>query len=83
MKVKVKLFALLEDYLPAGSRDNEVEMEVADGTTAAAIVRQLNLPGELCHLVLLNGNYLEPGERGSRPLVKDDVLAIWPPIAGG
>ncbi|MBE0532977.1 MAG: MoaD/ThiS family protein [Rhodospirillales bacterium] len=83
MKVKVKLFALLEDYLPVGARNNEVEMEVVAGTTAAAIVKRLNLPAELCHLVLLNGNYLEPGERGSRPLAADDVLAIWPPIAGG
>ncbi len=83
MKVKVKLFALLEDYLPGGARNNEVEMEVADGTTAAAIVKRLNLPAEMCHLVLLNGNYLEPGERGSHPLADDDVLAIWPPIAGG
>lgn len=83
MKVKVKLFALLEDYLPAGAKDNEIDLEVADGTTAAAIVRQLNLPAELCHLVLVNGNYLEPDQRGNRPLAMGDVLAIWPPIAGG
>ena len=75
MKITVKLFALLEDYLPAGAK--------ADGTTAAAIVKQLNLPGDLCHLVLVNGNYLEPGQRSSRPLAAGDVLAIWPPIAGG
>jgi len=43
MKITVKLFALLEDYLPAGAKDNEVALEVADGTTAAAIVKQLNL----------------------------------------
>ena len=83
MKITVKLFALLEDYLPAGAKDNEVALEVADGTTAAAIVKQLNLPGDLCHLVLVNGNYLEPGQRSSRPLAAGDVLAIWPPIAGG
>jgi len=83
MKVKVKLFALLEDYLPAGARDNEVEIEVAEGTTAAALVRRLNLPDELCHLMLLNGDYLESGERGSRPLVEGDALTVWPPIAGG
>jgi molybdopterin converting factor small subunit len=83
MKITVKLFALLEDYLPAGAKDNEVALDVADGTTAAAIVKRLNLPAELCHLVLVNGNYLEPGQRASRPLATGDVLAIWPPIAGG
>ena len=83
MKVKVKLFALLDKYLPPGAKDNQAEIEVADGATAATIISQLNLPQELCHLVLVNGSYLQPGERESRPLTSEDVLAIWPPIAGG
>jgi sulfur carrier protein ThiS len=83
MKVKVKLFALLDTYLPPGAKDNEAEIEIADGASASAIIKQLNLPPDLCHLVLVNGQYLQPGERESRPLTSTDVLAIWPPIAGG
>jgi molybdopterin converting factor small subunit len=35
------------------------------------------------HLVLINGKYIEPDKRWSQTLVEGDVLAIWPPIAGG
>lgn len=83
MKVKVKLFAMLDQYLPRGATDNEAEVEVDEEATAADVIAKLNLPPDLCHLVLVNGSYLQPDERGSRPLTPTDVLAIWPPIAGG
>jgi len=35
------------------------------------------------HLVLINGSYVAPEDRATRTLVDGDVLAIWPPIAGG
>ena len=38
---------------------------------------------KLVHLVLVNGVYVQPEERASRVLKDGDVLAIWPPIAGG
>jgi molybdopterin converting factor small subunit len=83
MKVTIKLFALLGQYLPAGAADNAAEIEVADGATPSDVIRRLNLPQEYCHLVLINGLYLTPGERDTRPLAPGDALAIWPPIAGG
>ncbi len=83
MKVKVKLFAMLDRYLPRGASDNEAEIEIPDGGTAEDVMSSLNLPPEMCHLVLVNGSYLTADERGSRALTSTDVLAIWPPIAGG
>ena len=83
MKITVKLYALLDRYLPAGASDNQVEIEVAEGATPVSVVKGLNLPVEHCHLVLINGVYLEPSERDSRTLGENDVLAIWPPVAGG
>jgi len=83
MKVKVKLFALLDQYLPAGARNNEIDLEVDEGATATSLIERLRVPPDMCHLVLVNGDYLQPNERGSRPLKTNDVLAIWPPIAGG
>ena len=83
MKVTVKLFAQLESYLPAGSADNQARIEVAAGSTPEAIFRKLNLPAEVCHLVLVNGIYVAPSERGSLELQEDDALAVWPPVAGG
>lgn len=83
MKVRVKLFAMLDRYLPAGSDRNEAEVELADGATPSAIIEKLRLPTGMCHLVLVNGSYVEPSERTTRPLKETDVVAIWPPIAGG
>ena len=83
MKVTIKLFALLGQYLPDGAADNAAEIEVAEGTTPSDVICRLNLPQEYCHLVLVNGHYLTPGERNTRPLTPGDALAIWPPIAGG
>ncbi|MBL6929696.1 MAG: MoaD/ThiS family protein [Rhodospirillales bacterium] len=83
MKVKVKLFALLEKYLPAGAKDYQVELELDDGATAAAVIANLGVPPELCHLILINGKHMQLAERDSRPLTSTDTIAIWPPIAGG
>ena len=83
MKVTVKLFAMLESYLPAGTVDNQARIEVAAGATPETIFRKLNLPAEACHLVLVNGVYVPPSERDSLELQEDDALATWPPVAGG
>jgi molybdopterin converting factor small subunit len=34
-------------------------------------------------LVLVNGKYIAPEARGTTLLQEGDVLAIWPPVAGG
>jgi sulfur carrier protein ThiS len=84
MKVTFKLYASLTDYLPAAARQgNLVELDVADGTSIAALIEPYGLPHRLVHLVLVNGVYVAPADRLSRVLVEGDVLAIWPPIAGG
>ena len=83
MKVSVKLYALLSDYLPAGAVDNQVELELPEGTTPEDVFAKFNLPRQYCSIVLVNGVYVEPSERGSRALGENDTLAIWPPVAGG
>jgi len=35
------------------------------------------------HIVLVNGVYVAPADRATRTLAEGDVLAIWPPVAGG
>jgi molybdopterin converting factor small subunit len=84
MKITLKLFATLTDYLPAASKyTNIVEFEVADGSTITQVTDPYHLPPALVHLVLVNGRYIAPEKRASEVLVEGDVLAIWPPIAGG
>lgn len=84
MKITLKLFASLTDYLPATSKyTNIVELEVTDGATITEVTEPYHLPEKLVHLVLVNGRYIAPEQRASQVLVDGDVLAIWPPIAGG
>jgi sulfur carrier protein ThiS len=83
MKITFKLYASLSEYLPAGTRHNRIELEVAPDATIAQIIAPYGMPPKLVHLVLVNGVFIPPELRAERTLVEDDVLAIWPPIAGG
>lgn len=83
MKITIKLFALLDKYLPDGAHKNQVDITVADDATVMDVIRSINLPQEYCHLVLVNGVYIAPSERDTRVLNEGEALAIWPPVAGG
>lgn len=84
MRITFKLYASLTQYLPAQARyDNRVQLDLPDNTTVQQVIEPYGMPKELVHLVLINGTYVPPDERLSRRLVDSDVLAIWPPIAGG
>ena len=85
MKITFKLFASLTDYLPAGRErgSNLVDLDVPEGASIGEVVAPFQLPQKSVHLVLVNGVFVPPAERSTRRLVEGDVLAIWPPIAGG
>ena len=84
MKITFKLFASLTDYLPAQARySNVLELDVAPDASINQIIEPYGLPAKMVHLVLVNGKYIEPDKRLTQTLVEGDVLAIWPPIAGG
>ena len=83
MEITFKLFATLTDYLPVNRVDNAVHLQVKEGSTVQQIIDQFHLPEKLTHLVLVNGVYVDPADRNTKVLTPDDVLAIWPPIAGG
>jgi molybdopterin converting factor small subunit len=83
MNVRIKLYASLAEYLPAGAVKNEADLEVKDGTTPTQVILRLGLPEKMCHMVLINGVYVTPDERSEKKLEDGDHLAIWPPVAGG
>jgi sulfur carrier protein ThiS len=84
MRITFKLYASLTEYLPPErGTGNEVGLDVPPGATIATIIEPYRLPMKLVHLVLINGVFVPPHERAARQLVEGDVLAIWPPIAGG
>jgi sulfur carrier protein ThiS len=84
MKIEFKLYASLGQYLPAAVRqDNRMPLDVPEGATIGQVIEPFGLPEKLVHLVLVNGVYVPPQQRLSHALKEGDVLAIWPPIAGG
>jgi sulfur carrier protein ThiS len=84
MKIVFKLYASLTQYLPADARcDNRVPLELPEGSSVAQVIEPFGMPHKLVHLVLVNGVYVPPEQRLSHVLNDGDVLAIWPPIAGG
>jgi sulfur carrier protein ThiS len=84
MQITFKLYASLGEYLPADRRrGNELTLDVAEGATIEQVTTPFGLPPKLVHLVLVNGVFIAPAERASKALMAGDVLAIWPPVAGG
>ena len=85
MKVVLKLYASLTDYLPEQGRDQRhaIDVDVPAGTTIDAMIERFRLPRPSCHLVLVNGVYVAPALRAQKRLAEGDHLAIWPPVAGG
>ncbi|MDP1692649.1 MAG: MoaD/ThiS family protein [Burkholderiaceae bacterium] len=84
MRITLKLYASLTQHLPADARrSNQIPLEVADGASIAQIIQPFGLPKGLVHLVLVNGVYVPPEQRLGFVPKEGDVLAIWPPIAGG
>lgn len=84
MKITFKLYATLQDLLPAGSVKNAVDIEIADDASLNDIIDQYKVPRDLAHLVLVNGVFHCETDRDQRQVLKEnDVLAIWPPVAGG
>ncbi|MBD83597.1 MAG: molybdopterin synthase sulfur carrier subunit [Acidiferrobacteraceae bacterium] len=83
MTITFKLYAGLSEYLPAHARRNSAEIELLPNETVDQLIDRQQVPREDVHLVLVNGNYLDEGQRATHVLAKGDTLAIWPPVAGG
>jgi sulfur-carrier protein len=84
MRITFKLYASLTQHLPPDARrSNQVSLDIAEGTPISKIIEPFGMPEKLVHLVLVNGVYVPPAERLSFTPKEGDVLAIWPPIAGG
>lgn len=84
MQITFKLYAGLTQYLPHEARvGNAMPLELAEGSTVLQAMQPFNLPMKIVKLVLVNGVYIAPEQWSTQRLKEGDVLAIWPPVAGG
>lgn len=84
MKINLKLFAMLQDYLPSeAKKTNMVTIEVAEGTTVIDVIARFGVPLKMCHLVLVDGHFIPIEQREGRVFSEGETLSIWPPVAGG
>ncbi len=79
MKVEVQLFATLAAYLPPDGREGAATLDVPDRSTVRDVIQHLGLPPDLERVTLVNGGDATP----DRALSSGDVLALFPPLAGG
>ncbi len=84
MRISLKLFASLAVHLPAEVRSRyRIELEVAPGATVLEVIQSQGIPLGQCAIVLVDGVWVAPAERDRRVLAEGEVMAIWPPVAGG
>ncbi len=83
VQIEFKLFADLMRYLPPEARQQSVRVEMADGATVHDLMDRFGVPREQAHLVVCNGLFIPPSQRDTYRLRDRDVIALWPPVAGG
>lgn len=79
VKIKLKLFANLRQYLPGASIGEAVEIEVPEKYTLAELAADLKLPPDEVKVCFVNGIICELDQQ----LNEGDVVGIFPPIGGG
>ena len=83
MRLTLKLYASLAEYLPASARDNQIALEFPLAPTPHQLLDTCHVPHARAHLLLVNGVYVTPDQRDTLALSEGDVIAAWPPVAGG
>ncbi len=74
MEITLKLFNILREYGPDIERK-----EVPEGVTVGEVAAMVKIPKEIPLLRIVNGVHVPLDHR----LEEGDVLALFPPIAGG
>lgn len=83
MKIKLRLYATLQKYLPPGTSNSETEMELAEAATIPDALGVLQVPMTLPHIIFINGRHVLRPEFTTRQLQEGDILAVFPAIGGG
>jgi molybdopterin converting factor small subunit len=81
MKIYVKIYATLRQYIPNAAEIMRKEgWDVADSSTVDEVMRAFKLPESLLILALINGAHCT--DRATR-LSDGDTLLLYPLMSGG
>jgi molybdopterin converting factor small subunit len=79
MKVRVKLFATFQEYLPEGTGLDGIEIEIKEGSTLKDIYQKFNLPEKIQKITLVEGKH----QKEDYVVNEGETISVFPPIAGG
>ncbi len=82
MKITVKFFSSLMEYLPKDIEGNAVQLDESGSITPNQILQRFNVPEAEVRTVMRNGVFL-PLDARDETLEEGDVLTVWPAIQGG
>jgi molybdopterin converting factor small subunit len=79
MRIELRLYASLGQYLPEEKKGNSCVVEVQPGTTIRQLFLRLRVPPDAPKIIFLNGIHAREDE-----ILKDgDRVGAFPPVAGG
>ena len=79
MRVMVRLFANLRDYVPQAKIGKTLEVDLLEGARIRDLADRFHLPLDLVKLAYVNGIYQELDFQ----LHENDEIGLFPPIGGG
>ncbi|MBO8128097.1 MAG: MoaD/ThiS family protein [Peptococcaceae bacterium] len=79
MKVVLKLYATLQNYLPPGTQGTAAEVEIPAGTTIEDLFKAYNVPLDQVKIIMVNGRHTDLDYE----IQEGDQVAGFPAIAGG
>lgn len=83
MLITLKCFAGLKRHLPPHAKANQCSVEIESEMSVYQVIDFFQIDREEAYLVILNGVFVCPPERDSTILKENDILALWPEVAGG
>lgn len=81
MRVYIKLFSSLKKHLPRKSEGNIFEIDIKPGSGLVDVVDQIGIEREKAKIFFLNGR--KASIKDKEELLDDDVVTIFPRMAGG
>jgi molybdopterin converting factor small subunit len=79
VKVRLRLFATLADYLPPDADGDGITLALPGGATVADALARLRIPVGEPYLIAVNGDNAGP----DRLLAAGDEVTLFPPLSGG